>query len=73
MEILNKISVRDRVNYKSVAGDIASPADGDIWYNSDTGKFRKKQNGVSSDLSPFISPQAMFFVAANRAQNFLNY
>jgi hypothetical protein len=33
-----------------IAGDAASPADGDIWYNSSTGKFRKRQNGSTTDL-----------------------
>lgn len=34
----------------SAAGDPSSPADGDIWYNSSTNKFRKRQNGVTEDL-----------------------
>lgn len=38
------------LNVKPAAGDIASPADGDIWYNSTTNKFRKRENGVTSDL-----------------------
>lgn len=33
-----------------VAGDYASPADGDLWYNSTTGKFRARQGGTSVDL-----------------------
>lgn len=33
-----------------VDGDPSSPADGDIWYNSSTNKFRKRQNGVTEDL-----------------------
>jgi hypothetical protein len=30
-------------------GDPSGAADGDVWYNSTTGKFRKQQNGVISD------------------------
>lgn len=33
-----------------IAGDPVSPANGDIWYNSSTGKFRKKEGGTTSDL-----------------------
>jgi len=33
-----------------IAGDAASPANGDVWYNSSTGKFRKRENGSTSDL-----------------------
>jgi hypothetical protein len=32
------------------SGDPSSPADGDIWYNSTTGLFKKRQNGTTSDL-----------------------
>ena len=31
-------------------GDPASPADGDVWYNTTTNKFRKRENGVTTDL-----------------------
>lgn len=31
-------------------GDPSNPQDGDIWYNSTTSKFRKRQNGSTSDL-----------------------
>lgn len=42
----------DCANFRVVAtaGDIASPADGDIWYNSVTNKFRKRENGATSNL-----------------------
>lgn len=33
-----------------IAGDAASPGDGDVWYNSSTGKFRKREGGVTSDM-----------------------
>ena len=32
-------------------GDPASPSDGEIWYDYTNNKFRKRVNGVSSDLS----------------------
>ncbi len=32
------------------AGDPTSPQNGDIWYNSSLGKFRKHQDGSTSDL-----------------------
>ena len=32
------------------SADPASPIDGQLWYNSTTGTFRKRQNGVTSDL-----------------------
>lgn len=32
-------------------GDPGTVADGDLWYNSSTGKFRGRQGGVSIDLS----------------------
>lgn len=38
------------VNVGSVAGDPSSLSNGDIWYNSSTGKFRGYQNGAATDL-----------------------
>ena len=32
------------------AGDLASPQDGDLWYNSTTARFRARQGGTSVDL-----------------------
>lgn len=40
----------DYVNHIPIAGDIPSPNDGDIWYNSTLSTFRSKQNGVVKDL-----------------------
>lgn len=31
-------------------GDPASPTNGDVWYNSTTGKYRARQNGITVDL-----------------------
>lgn len=33
------------------AGDPSALLDGDLWYNSTTGKFRKREAGVTSDLA----------------------
>ncbi len=33
-----------------IAGDPATPANGDVWYNSSTNKFRKYENGAAADL-----------------------
>jgi hypothetical protein len=38
------------LNVPVIAGDAGSPANGDVWYNSSTGKFRKRQNGVTEDM-----------------------
>ncbi len=38
------------VGIGGAAGDPSSPANGDIWYNTTTNKFRKRQNGVTEDL-----------------------
>jgi len=38
------------LNIAPVAGDPASPADGDVWYNVTLNKFRKRENGVTTDL-----------------------
>ena len=44
------LGVGSGINIGATAGDISSPNDGDIWYNSSTGKFRKKENGTISDM-----------------------
>ena len=38
------------VNVAPGAGDPASPQNGDIWYNSTSGKLRTRQNGASFDM-----------------------
>ena len=40
----------DTLNVPTFAGDPSTVANGDVWYNSTTGKFRKRENGVTSDL-----------------------
>lgn len=32
------------------AGDVSSPSNGEIWYNSTTNKFRGRQNGINVDV-----------------------
>lgn len=43
------IVVIPALRMESIAGDLASPANGDKWYNSITGKFRCKENGTVRD------------------------
>ena len=46
------------LNLNPAAGDIASPVDGDLWYNSTTGKLRARQAGASLNLIPNITVSA---------------
>lgn len=45
-----KLRADQAVNLNPAAADLASPVDGDIWYNSTTGKFRGRQAGATVDL-----------------------
>lgn len=45
-------------------GDIASPVDGDVWYDETAAKFRCRQNGVSRDMVFGYSRQTGNFNAA---------
>lgn len=38
------------INFGSNAGDPSTPADGDVWYNSTSNKFRGRENGANADL-----------------------
>lgn len=38
------------LNLIPAAGDPSSPSNGDVWYNSTSGKFRKREAGATSDL-----------------------
>lgn len=40
----------DILNVAPAAGDIATPQNGDVWYNSTSGKFRARQAGSTLDL-----------------------
>jgi hypothetical protein len=51
------------------AGDPASPQNGDIWYNSSAGKFRRYQNGSAMDWDisgAALTAQANLFAAGKR-------
>lgn len=51
----------DIINHTPLVGDPVSPAPGDVWYDSVTGKFRGRQNGLSVDLigvSGVVAPVA---------------
>lgn len=45
-----------QVNLVPITGDPATLADGDLWYNVTTNKFRKQQNGLTTDLDESGSP-----------------
>lgn len=63
------------------AGDPGTVADGDLWYNSSTGKFRGRQGGVSIDLSGGSGATAVYGVlqanytltSATTAQKLFNW
>jgi len=52
MKSLTQIEVTDRLVLIDVGGDVATPAEGQIWYNSELQKFRKFEAGVVTDLVP---------------------
>jgi len=48
--LLTNAQIKAGANLVPAVGDLAAPADGDLWYNSTSSKFRKRQGGVSTDL-----------------------
>jgi hypothetical protein len=44
------VKVTRRVNISPAAGDLASPVNGDVWYNSTSGKFKARQAGSTYDV-----------------------
>lgn len=50
MNFGNKASLRNSLIINPAAGDIGSPTNGEVWYNSSTGKFRKHEGGTTSNL-----------------------
>lgn len=44
------LTVKKPLRIEPVAGDPASPLDGQIWYNATSNAFRKRENGVTSNL-----------------------
>lgn len=45
-----RVTIKKPLRIEPMAGDPASPQDGQLWYNSTSNRFRKRQNGVTSDL-----------------------
>lgn len=39
-----------KINIVPATGDTSTPANGDIWYNDTTGKFRAREAGTTKDL-----------------------
>lgn len=50
MNLGNTPTIQNSIVINPQTGDIVSPVNGQIWYNNTTGKFRKHENGVTSDL-----------------------
>ncbi len=45
-----RVRVMNGLAVNPAAGEPAAPVDGDVWYNSTTGKFRAQQGGISVDV-----------------------
>lgn len=45
-----RVTFKQTLLIEPQAADPGAPADGQLWYNSTTDTFRKRQNGVTSDL-----------------------
>ena len=45
------VTAKNSFVFDPQSADPASPSNGQIWYNSTTGKFRARQNGASIDIS----------------------
>jgi len=60
------------VNIGPVAGDPSTPANGDVWYNSSTNKFRKRENGSTTDLDTTGGAVAFSAVTAGSNVNALS-
>lgn len=54
------------INVGAFAGDPSTLANGDIWYNSTTGKFRARENGVTTNL---IVRQSTLYKSADESVN----
>jgi len=45
-----RVLIKRTLGLEPVSGDWATPADGDMWYNSSTNKFRARQASVTVDM-----------------------
>ncbi len=52
--------VQNGLRITPAVGDLAGPVDGEVWYDSTTGKFRARQNGASVDLITVASGGSSF-------------
>lgn len=50
LTVEDKIFANDRVALGLTTGDVASPLEGELWYNNTTNKFRANENGVNVDM-----------------------
>ncbi len=50
MKFGNTPTVDRSIIVNPITGDVSAPTNGQIWYNATTNKFRKHENGVTSDL-----------------------
>ena len=60
-----KLRAMNGLGVTPAAGDLASPADGDLWYNATTGKFRARQGGASQDLLTAVFSDAALTIQDN--------
>lgn len=56
--------------FTPMAGDPAAPTNGQVWYDSGTGKFRCREAGASVDLRGSGSSGKDFTLAASQAADF---
>lgn len=72
MNFGNTPTVRTSIIIDPITGDIASPVNGQIWYNNTSGKFRKRENGVTTDLDTGGSGSGLSFTEIMRIQTIFN-
>lgn len=72
-QIFNPGTTSSGINVGTVTVDPSTPADGDVWYRSDTGKFRVRQGGTNLDMigttttswSSLTAPTAAVLMTSN--------
>ncbi len=62
-----RVIASNGINVTPGASDPSSPQNGDIWYNSTTGKLRTRQNGTSVNLVEVTASQITDATTAGRA------